>query len=90
MILKPHDSIQRKKFNTLIKNRQPKHHPDEVIFNYSKISLSDTEKSLLVRGLQFSLPPMKLNCADYLTNFELFYRSIRSLGVFFKWSFRFC
>ena len=39
------------------------------------------EKSLLVRGLRFSLPPKKLNYADYLTNFELFYRSIRNLDV---------
>ena len=61
--------FKKKKFNTLFKTRQPKHNPDEVIFNYSKVSLSYTEKSLLVRGLWFSLPPKKLNYADYLTNF---------------------
>ena len=44
-------------------------------------SLSDAEKSLLVKGLRFSLPPKKLNYADYLVNFELFYRSIRNLDV---------
>ena len=37
VILKSHDSIQQKKFNTLFKNRQLKHNPDEVFFNYSKI-----------------------------------------------------
>ena len=72
MILKSHDSIQQKRLNPLFKNCQPKHNSDEVIFNYSKISLSDMEKSLLVRGLRFSLPPKKLSYADYLTNFELF------------------
>ena len=41
-------------------SKLPKHNPDEVIFNYSKISLSDAEKSLLVRELRFSLPPEKL------------------------------
>ena len=35
--------FNKKKFNTVFKNRQPKYNPDEVIFNYSKISLSDTE-----------------------------------------------
>ena len=40
-----------------------------------------TEKSLLVGGLRFSLPPKKLNYAHYLTNFELFYKSIRDLDV---------
>ena len=39
------------------------------------------EKSLLVRGLRFSLPPKKLNYPDYLNNFELFYRNIRNLDV---------
>ena len=73
--------FNKKNFNTLFKNRQLKHNPDEVIFNYSKISLSDTEKSLVVRGFRFSLPPMKLNYADYLTNSELFYRSRRNLDI---------
>ena len=81
VILKSYDSIQQKKFNTFFKYRQPKHNPDEVIFNYSKIYLSDAEKLLLVRGLRFSLPHKKLNYADYVTNFELFYRSIRNLDV---------
>ena len=48
----------------------------KLLFNYSKISLSATEKSLLVRGLRVSLSAKKINYADYLTNFELFYRSI--------------
>ena len=39
------------------------------------------EKSLLVTGLPFSLPPKKLNYADYLTDCELFYRSIQNLDV---------
>ena len=81
VILKSHDSIQQKKFNVLLRKQQPKHDPDRVIFNYSKISLSDAEKSLLAKGLRFSLPPKKLNYADYLVNFELFYRSIRNLDV---------
>ena len=49
-----------------------------------KFSLSDTEKSLLVRGLRFSLPLKKLNYADYLTNFELFYRNIQNLQMFYQ------
>ena len=81
MILKSHDSIQQKEFDALFKNCQSKHNPDGVIFNYSKISLSDTEKSLLVKGFRFSLPPKKLNYADCLTNFELFFRSVKNLDA---------
>ena len=49
-----------------------------------KFSLSDTEKSLLVKGLRFALPLKKLNYADYLTNFELFYRNIQNLQMFYQ------
>ena len=81
-MLKSQDSTQqKKKFNVLSKNCQPKHNPDGIIFNYSKISLPDVEKSPLVKGLWFSLPPKKLNFANYLTNFELYYRSIQNLDV---------
>ena len=69
-----------KKFNALFKNRQPKRNLDGVIFNYF-ISLSDSEKSPLVKGLRLSLPPKKLNYADFLTNFELFCRILRNLDV---------
>ena len=39
------------------------------------------EKSLLVKGLSFSLPPENLSYSDYLNNFELFYRSIDNLNI---------
>ena len=81
MILKSPDYIQQKKFNVLLKNRHPKHNSDGVIFSYSKISLFDTVKSLLVKKLRFSLPTKKLKYADYVTNFEMFYRSIQNLNV---------
>ena len=32
-----------------------------------------------MKGLKFSISPKKLNYADYLANFELFYRSIYNL-----------
>ena len=76
VILKPHYSFQKKEFNVPFKNRQPKHNPDGFNFDNSKISLSNAEKSLLVKGLRFSLPPKKFNYVDYLTNFESFYRTI--------------
>ena len=59
-MLKSRDFIQQEKFNVLFKNHQHKHNPDGAICNYSKISLSDEEKSLLVKGFRFSLPPKKL------------------------------
>ena len=49
------------------------------MFNFSKVSLADAESSLLVKGLNFALPPKQLSYSDYLINFELFYRSIDNL-----------
>ena len=36
---------------------------------------------LLVKGLNFCLPPKQLNYADYLVHFEFFYRDIHNLEI---------
>ena len=45
------------------------------------MSLTDAEKTLLVKGLSFALLPKQLSYLDYLINLELFYRSIDNLKV---------
>ena len=55
--------------------------PDKVILNYSSHRLSDIEKNVLVRGLNFAIPPMKLNYGDYLTPFELLFQDVTKLPV---------
>ena len=52
-LLKTHDSIQQKKFNNLLIENRPKQDPEKVIFNFSKASLTDAEKLLLVKGFKF-------------------------------------
>ena len=49
------------------------HDLDKVIFNYSSHKLSDIEKKVLARGLNFALPPVKLNYGHSLTSFELLF-----------------
>ena len=78
-LLKTHDSIQQKKFNKLLIENRPKQDPEKLIFNFSKVSLTDAEKSLLVKGLSFALPLKQLSYSDYLINFEIFYRSTDNL-----------
>ena len=68
--------------NILFKNCQSKHNSDGVIFNYSINIFFDAAKPLLVETLWFSLPSKKLSYADYLTNFEVFYRILRNLDLF--------
>ena len=45
------------------------------------ISLTEAEKSLLVKSLSFLLSPKKLIYLDYLGNFELFCRSIDNIKI---------
>ena len=52
------------------------HDPNKVIFNFSSHKLSDIEKKVLVRGLNFALPPVKLNYGDYLTPLEFLFRDV--------------
>ena len=52
--------------------------PDQVIINYSSYTLTDTEKSLLSKGLNFSLPPRFLNYGGYMAPFELLYKEVKS------------
>ena len=55
--------------------------PDQVIHNHSSYSLSDVEKSVLAKGLNFALPPKKLAYADYVTPFELLYKEVKGCDV---------
>ena len=80
-LLKPFDSIQEKKFSKVPTECKPKQDAEKVMFNFSDVSVTEAEKSLLVRGLSFSLPPKKLSYSDYLVNFELIYRSIENLKI---------
>ena len=79
--MKQKSTIQQKEFNNLLKDKKPQHDPEKIVFNYFSYVLSEAEKSLVGKGLNFSIPPNKLNHADYLVSFELFYRNICNLQV---------
>ena len=55
--------------------------PNQVIHNFSSYVLSDDEKSLLAKGLNFSLPPKKLQFADHMTPFELLYKNLKGCDI---------
>ena len=55
--------------------------PEQVIHNFSSYVLSDDEKSLLSKGLNFALPPKKLNFADHMTPFELLYKNVKGCDL---------
>ena len=81
-ILKSKSSVQQKKFYKLLQESKIENDPEKVIFNFFKYVLSNIEKKLLAKGLNFCLPPKQLKYVDYVVHFELFYRDIRNLEIF--------
>ena len=47
------------------------HNPNKIIHNFSSYQLSEIEKSLLCKGLNFALPQKNLKFENYLLPFEL-------------------
>ena len=56
-ILKSNSSVQQKKFYKLLHESKAENDPKKVIFNFSKYVLSDIEKKLYAKGLNFCLSP---------------------------------
>ena len=80
-ILSKCQKVHKKKLYNLGYFEKDVNDPDQVIHNLSSYILSDTEKSLLAKGLNFALPPRKINYADYMTPFELLFRKVKDCDV---------
>ena len=52
------------------------HDPEKVIYNFSSYELTQTEISLLLKGLNFSLLPQKLKFENLVLLFELLYKGV--------------
>ncbi|XP_046860954.1 uncharacterized protein LOC124454192 [Xenia sp. Carnegie-2017] len=55
--------------------------PDKVVFNFSNRLITDREKEILSKGLNFSIPPKKLNICTFLTPFEKLYNRLKRESV---------
>ena len=75
--------IQDKKFCKLSSFVREKvsHDPEKVIYSFSKHNLTEVEKSVLCKGLQFALLPRNLEYADYMVSFELLFRDITTTNL---------
>ena len=75
-ILTKQKDTQDRKIIGLIKGKGKGIDPENVIFNFSSYVLSDNDKSLLSKGLNFSLPNKKVEISEYLCPFELLHREV--------------
>ena len=62
-ILKHKSTVQQKNLNNFLQDKKLQHNPEKNIFNYSSYVLSEPKNSLLLKGLNFSIPPENLNHA---------------------------
>ena len=53
------------------------HNPDRVIFSFSLYELTDNEKNVLCKGLNFSIKPGLIEYSEFLLHFQLFFRDIK-------------
>ena len=56
--------------------KKKKRQGTSVVFNYSKIELTDSMESLLNKGLNYAIVPDKVDLNDLLTNFNRFKRTM--------------
>ena len=75
------EQSQNRKLTKMIEE-QPVHEAGDLIFNFSNHRLTTAQQSILMKGLNFALPPKKLRHEDYLLNFELlFWNAVDSKSV---------
>ena len=63
-----HDNIQKQKLKKLLEILlkeviNDSHDPNKVIYNFSSYELNDVEKSILCKGLNFSVKPKSIECS---------------------------
>ena len=80
-ITKVKETLCKKLKNVGLVSPVRSHIPDKIIINHSSYQLSDIEKTILAKGLNFALLPKKLNYAGYLTPYKLLLRDIKELSV---------
>ena len=54
------------------------HDPNKVIYTFSNFHLAESDKSLLIRGLNFAISSKKIGYSKFLIPFELLFRDIKS------------
>ena len=76
------DSIQKQKIKILLEFSLKEvindiYDATKVIFKFSSNELSDVEKSVLCKGLYFSVKPKPIEYSDFLLPFELLFRDVK-------------
>ena len=66
---------------SICKNSDTCQDTDKVIFNFSSYNLNDHEKSVLSKGLNFTIPPKAIEYSKISLPFEMLSREITNLDI---------
>ena len=74
---------QEKKLKNLCKEKSFYTNFDihKLIYNFSDRNLNDAQKSALMKGLRYGIPPVKINEFDIYTSFEMCYSGLKGLQI---------
>ena len=74
--LNQHQKIQERKLSRLCAETKSDSSidPNTVVFNFSQRLITDQEKEILSKGLNFSIPPKKLDYCAFLAPFETLHK----------------
>ena len=77
--IRKNDKIHGRKLQKLIPNIHEisiidnvSHDLDTVIYNFSNYHLTDSDKSLLIKGLNFAIPPKEMNILNFCFHLNYF------------------
>ena len=57
------------------------HDPNKGICNFSNYHLTDSDKSLLIKGFTFAIPPKKIEYSKFLLPLKVLFRDIKSNSI---------
>ena len=84
-ISKVKETQDKKLCNLLLKNMGKNsdtcQDPDRVTFSFSSYDLNDHEKSVLCKGLNFTIPPKAIEYLEFLLPLEMIFGGTTSLDV---------
>ena len=84
-ISKVKETQDKKLCNLLLKNigknSDTCQDPDKVMFDFSSYNLNDHEKSVLCKGLNFTIPPKAIEYSELFLPLEMLFREITSLDI---------
>ena len=83
-LIQKHKDVHKKKLVNLLsyipEGHSTYHDPEKVVFNFSSLVLTESDKMLLSKGLNFAFPENVIPYEDFMLPYEVFYRGVKNFA----------